>query len=77
MSQSITIRLTPARERLLKLVKKRFKVKKNSEAIDIALKMSFDENIDYSTRLQKVTGCISLKGKGNAIERIRSLRDGK
>lgn len=77
MSQSITIRLTPARERLLNLVKRRFKVKKNSEAIDIALKMSFDENIDYRTRLQKVTGCINLKGKENAIERIRSLRDGK
>ena len=43
MNQSITIRLTPKRERLLKLFKKRFNIQKNSEAIELALKLSFKD----------------------------------
>ena len=77
MSQTITIRLTSKRERLLKLLKKRFNLRKNSEAIDLALSMSFNDDIDYKSRLEKVSGCIRLKGKENSIKRIRSLRDGK
>lgn len=77
MSQTITIRLTSKRERLLKLLKKRFNLKRNSEVIDLALSMSFNDDIDYKSKLEKVSGCIRLKGKENSIKRIRSLRDGK
>jgi hypothetical protein len=35
LAQSITIRLTPERARFIKLIKKRFNFKKNSEAIDL------------------------------------------
>ena len=77
MNHSITFRLTPARERLLKLVKKRYKVKKNSEAIDIALKISYDGNSNYSDKIKKVKGCIKLNGEKNAIKKIRSLRNGQ
>ena len=75
MSRSITIRLTPTRERLLKLLKKRFNLKKNSEAIDLALRMSFREEIDYKSRIEKIAGCISLRGRKNSVKMIRSLRD--
>jgi hypothetical protein len=75
MNQTITIRLTPKRERLLKLLKKRFNIKKNSEAIDLALRMSFKDDIDYKSRLKKVSGSIRLKGKATSIKSIRSLRD--
>ena len=47
MAQSITIRLTPERARFIKLIKKRFNFKKNSEAIDLALRMSLEDEIDY------------------------------
>ena len=75
MSRTITIRLTPTRERLLKLFKRRFNLKHNSEAIDVALRMSFKEEIDYKSRIQKVAGCISLKGHKDSVRMIRSLRD--
>lgn len=77
MSRSITIRLTPTRERLLKLLKRRFNLKNNSDAIDLALRMSFREEIDYKTRIEKVAGCISLKGRKDSVKMIRSLRDGE
>ena len=77
MSQTISIRLTTRRERLLKLIKKQFNLKKNSEAIDLALKMSFKGTIDYKSRIKKVSGCISLKDSTNSVDKIRSLRDGK
>jgi len=75
MSQTITIRLTPKREKLLTGLKKRFHVKKTSEAIDLALKMSSKDDIDYRARIEQVSGCISLKGKGSAVHRIRALRN--
>ncbi len=75
MGQTITIRLTPKREKLLTGLKKLFKLNKNSEAIDLALKMSLTESIDYRARIEQVSGCVSLKG--NAVKRIRSMRDGK
>jgi len=77
MSRSITIRLTPTRERLLKLLKRRFNLKNNSDAIDLALRMSFREEIDYKSRIEKVAGCISLKGRKDSVKMIRSLRDGE
>ena len=77
MSQTITIRLTSKRERLLKLLKKRFNIKRNSDAIDLALKMSFKDDIDYKSRLEKASGCIKLKGRENSTKKIRTLRDGK
>lgn len=77
MGQSITIRLTPTRERLLKLLKKRFNLKKNSEAIDLALRMSFKDEVDYKSRIEKVAGCIILKGRKRSVKMIRSLRDGE
>ena len=75
MSQSITIRLTPKRERLLKLLKKRYKIKKNSEAIELALNMTFKDEIDYKAKIAEVTGCIRLTGAPNSVKKIRSLRD--
>ena len=75
MNQSITIRLTPKRERLLKLFKKRFHIQKNSEAIELALKLSFKDETDYKSKIQKVTGCLKSKNNKNAITQIRSLRD--
>ena len=77
MSQTITIRLTSKRERLLKLLKKRFNIKRNSDAIDLALKMSYKDDIDYRSKLEKASGCIKLKGRENSIKKIRTLRDGK
>ena len=77
MSQTITIRLTPKREKLILGLKKRFKLKNNSDAIDVALKMSTTDDVDYRSKIARVSGCISLKGKTNAVKRIRSLRDGK
>ena len=75
VNQTITIRLTPKREKLLTGLKKRYKLKKNSQAIDLALTMSSTDEIDYRSRIEQVSGCISLKRKGSAVQRIRSLRD--
>ncbi len=77
MGETITIRLTPSRKRLLKLLKKRFNLKKNSEVIDLALNMSFKDEIDYRSKLEKVAGCISLEGSEDSVKRVRSLRDGQ
>ncbi len=76
MNQTITIRLTPKREKMLNKIKRRFKVRKNSEAIDLALRLSYGEEIDYKERIKKVTGCINLKGQDTSVKKIRSLRDG-
>ncbi len=75
MNTSITIRLTPIRERLLKLFKQRYNIQRNSEAIELALKMSFPDETDYKSKIEKVTGCIKEKNDVNAIDQIRSLRD--
>ncbi len=76
MSRTITIRLTPKREEMLGKIKKQFKVRKNSEAIDLALRLSYDGDMDYKDRIEKVTGCISLKGQDASVRKIRYLRDG-
>lgn len=76
MGQSITIRLTPSRERLLKLLKKRFNLRKTSDAIDMALRISVKDEIDYRSQIEKVSGCVNLKGIENSVKRIRALRDG-
>ena len=75
MGQTITIRLTSKRERLLKNFKKRFNLKKNSEAIDLALRMGADDEVDYKSRIDKVSGIINLKGKKTSVKTIRILRD--
>lgn len=75
MSQTITIRLTAKRERLLKNFKKKFNLKKNSEAIDLALGMGSNDDIDYKRRIDKVTGIINLKSKKTSVKTIRILRD--
>ena len=56
------------------LIKKRFNFKKNSEAIDLALRMSLEDEIDYKYKVEQVSGCISLPGSKNAAQRIRDLR---
>jgi hypothetical protein len=76
MSQIITIRLTPKRKQLLNAIKRRFNLEKNSEAIDLALGMSSDNNIDYKSRIEKVSGIVSLKGKKDSVRKIRLLRNG-
>lgn len=76
MSQIITIRLTPKRKQLLNAIKRRFNLEKNSEAIDLALGMSSDNNIDYKSRIEKVSGIVSLKGKKDSVRKIRFLRNG-
>jgi hypothetical protein len=75
MNQSITIRLTPTRERLLKLFKQRYNLKTNSEAIELALRIGFEDEVDYKTKIKKVTGCIKLEDNVSSVNRIRSLRD--
>ena len=54
MNQSITIRLNPTRERLLKLFKRRYNLKTNSEAIELALRIGFEDEVDYKTKLKQV-----------------------
>ncbi|MGR3220019.1 MAG: hypothetical protein ACUZ8H_09415 [Candidatus Anammoxibacter sp.] len=75
MNQTITIRLTSKRARLLKNFKKRFNLTKNSEAIDLALGMGTDGEIDYRSRIDKVSGIINLKCKKTSVETIRILKD--
>ena len=77
MKQSVTIRLTPTRQRLLKLFKKRHHLKKDSEAFELALSMTFEDEIDYKSKIEKVSSCIKLEAEGDtdAVNRIRSLRD--
>lgn len=75
MSKSITVRLTPKRARLLNRLKKRFKVKKHSEAIDFVLPMNAAGEAGYRARVEKVSGCIKLRGQKNAVQGIRWLRD--
>ncbi len=74
MSQSISKRLTPTRERLLESFKKRFNLDKNSEAIELALKMGFKGKKDYRSKIEKVAGCVQLEDGEDSIKRIRSLR---
>ncbi len=76
MSQIITIRLTQKRKQLLNAVKRRFNLKKNSEAIDLALGMSTDNGIDYKKSIEKVSGIIKVNGEKSSIKKIRSLREG-
>ncbi len=75
MSQIITIRLTQKRKQLLNAVKRRFNLKKNPEAIDLALGMSVDNGINYKSSIEKVSGTISFSAEKNSVKRIRSLRD--
>jgi hypothetical protein len=75
MNQTITIRLTPTRERLLKLFKRRYNLKTNSEAIELALRIGFEDEVDYKSKIKQVTGCINLGNNESAVNRIRSLRD--
>ncbi len=75
MNQSITIRLNPTRERLLKLFKRRYNLKTNSEAIELALRIGFEDEVDYKTKIKQVAGCIKLENDRSAVDRIRSLRD--
>ncbi len=75
MNQSITIRLNPTRERLLKLFKRRYNLKTNSEAIELALRIGFEDEVDYKTEIKQVAGCIKLENDRSAVDRIRSLRD--
>ncbi len=75
MRQMVTMRLTPERERLLKLFKSRFNIATNSEAIELALKMSFKEEINYKSKIEAVSGCLKSKSRTNAVKTIRSLRD--
>ena len=75
MNQTVTIRLTPTRERLLKLFKRRYNLKTNSEAIELALRIGFEDEVDYKNKIKQVTGCIKLKNGISAVNRIRSLRD--
>jgi len=74
MNRTISLRLTSERENLLKQVKKFFNVSKNSDAIDLALKMSLRDRPDYAERLNAVTGCIKLKKGKTAVAAVRKLR---
>ena len=76
MSQTITIRLTPKRAQLLKQFKNMHNLKKNSEAIDLALRLNIEADIDYSARIKKVSGCLGKNDNRTALDAIRSLRNG-
>ncbi len=75
MSQMLSFRLTPEREKMLNKIKKRYKVKKNSEVIDLLLKMNTEKEPQYKQRIEQVAGCIRLEGTGDALTRIRQLRE--
>lgn len=74
MNRTISLRITSEREYLLKQAKQFFKVKKNSDAIDMALKMSLKNRSDYEERLRSVTGCIQLSDGETAVAAVRRLR---
>lgn len=76
MTGTLTIRLTAQRTQQLNRLKKRLRVKKNIEAIDIALEMSCREEVDYKSRIEKAGGCLCAAAGADAVKRIRSLRDG-
>lgn len=76
MNRTISLRLTSERGNLLKQAKQFFKVRKNSDAIDLALKMSLRERPGYDERLKAVTGCIQLNGEETAVAAVRNLRGG-
>lgn len=75
MSQILSFRLTPERERMLNKIKKRYKVKKNSEVFDLLLKMNTEKEPKYKQRIEQVAGCICFKNKENAVMKIRNLRE--
>ncbi len=75
MGQILSFRLTPEREKMLNKIKKRYKVKKNSEAIDLLLRMNTEKELKYKQRIEQVAGCISFKGRQDAVTRIRKLRE--
>lgn len=76
MSTTITIRLTPERERLLKLFKQQHNIQRNSEAIELALKLGFKDQIEYLPKIRQVAGCLKQNCKQNADEIVRNLRGG-
>ena len=47
-----------------------------SDAFDMALRISVKDEIDYKSRIEKVSGCLHQKGIENSVKRIRALRDG-
>ena len=76
MSNTITIRLTPDRERLLKLFKLQHNIQKNSEAIELALRLGSDSDVGYNSKINQVAGCLVLKRKNrDANDIVRELRD--
>ena len=76
MTETLTIRLTAQRTHLLNRLKKRLRVKKNIDAIDIALQMGCRDEVEYMRKIEKAAGCLSADAGPGAVERIRSLRDG-
>jgi len=75
MNRTISIRLTPERDILLKQLKKIFNVKNNSDAIDLALKMSVKDMPDFEKRLKAATGCIKPFTEESAVAAVRRLRE--
>ena len=76
MNKTISIRLTEERADLLSRAKRYFKVKKDTDVIDLALKTSLKAEFDYDSKLKSVLGCIKLTGNESATRTIRALRDG-
>jgi hypothetical protein len=74
MTETLTIRLTAQRTLMLNRLKKRLRVKKNIDAIDIALQMGCRDDVDYISRIEKAAGCLSADAGAGAVARIRSLR---
>ena len=50
-------------------------LKTNSEAIELVLRIGFEDEVDYKTKIKQVTGCINSENDISAVNRIRSLRD--
>ncbi len=76
MTETLTIRLTARRAELLNRLKKRLRVKKNIDVIDIALQMGCRDEVDYISRIEKAAGCLCADTGTGAVARIRSLREG-
>jgi len=75
MNRTISIRITPERDDLLRRAKVIFNVEKNSDAIDLALKISVKDLPDFDKRLKDATGCIKPFAEESAVAAVRRIRE--
>lgn len=77
MAETISIRMTPERARLFNRARKKFRLKRYSEVVDLALQNVLKDEVDYAEKLESVSGCVSLEADKDSVQAIRHLRNGK